>query len=261
MSGDSTWSRHAFVRELPDSERYDVQGWNSLFTYGGIGLVLVAGAVLSATPEFFDFYNIRAGGARTWVGIGVGLFGLILLLLQGRIVKQIMVRRVMRRSGRLFDPSTESCMLVEIEALRTHAKLKFKTEDMGLICVRNGWLDMELSTHRARFPLHEVRVVPVVHVHGACVQLHYESEAPAWRIAATIVPLQDYDPRDLVPGIGSRRIAAWIQVGQRRKCRRCEYDLQATVGERCPECGAACFPTSAVSKFDMTDSKHRASID
>ncbi len=252
MNGDKTWSRHAFVRELPPRERFNLQRWHSLAVFGSLGLILVAGKLAYFfTDDSFDFYQPDQFGAVLWFAIGLGATGMILLLAHGRLLRNLMRRRVGRREGRLFDPATEASLVVEIEKIPGYRKLRMNADDMGLICARNGWLDMELASHRARFPLHELRIRPVT-AHTGCVELHYENEVPAWRAAATVLIIQNLDPRDLVPGLASSHLERWIRTGEIRICRRCKYDLRSVMEDKCPECGAACVPTYQPPKSGVT---------
>jgi hypothetical protein len=245
-AGDATWSRRAFVRPVESNERFEIRRMYAIFGLVALGL-MVGGFVVVAwilfVPGYDHMFDVRnpiivSGSVAVLAGFGIGLTF-------GKLLKRIMIRKIERRPGRVFDPNASPCVLVEINQSLNNMK-QLLPDDMGLLCSRNGWVDLELAGHRARFPLNELQIVDVSIAVVANVRLTYANELPHWSVLATPVSGLGHGisggAMQPVPRGGN--FVEWNRAGDADRCRICGYELYGVDSDRCPECGAAKVQTS-----------------
>ncbi|MCK4752742.1 MAG: WG repeat-containing protein [Planctomycetes bacterium] len=196
------FSDESFIRAVEPSEKCNMRPYIVGFgvIFGGFALLLL-----------WFFYEIFL--EETFIeGLIFDLLLLLLLLMgifQGHILKLFLIHKIKSRPNRLFKPDWK-CILVAIEDASTFHKIKFISEDFGLICIDKEFVEIEMTNYRARFTAkdttiseHIIRAWLKV-AHG--VKITYDASPWPWSVTVT-PPFQGCNFFDLLT---QARMTKWL---------------------------------------------------
>jgi hypothetical protein len=148
------WSNKSFLKPVEQFEGFNLRPyvlflslcWLPLFL---AGLVIMMWHKPSPEEGGIDKFNL--------VGSCVFFIGVADLFLLGHLLKYISIRFVRHRQGRLFEPDWKS-IFVHIEDSKTFNKMKLIANDFGLLRAHSGYIDIEMTNHRAHLSNKDVSV-------------------------------------------------------------------------------------------------------
>lgn len=178
------WSPREFVERVAPYEIYDPRPLHTILLVTALGLLVTAVVVFIWVEEDgnlsqrFGYINIMlAAGALATAGFTI-------IFLHGHLLKIRMIRKLSARPNRLFDPDWTST-LVGMEATATVDKLKWSSEDVGLLHYKDGLLLFEMINHRASFPIEALTMRVTETATEGGVALTYENEEQSWSVTLT----------------------------------------------------------------------------
>lgn len=200
------WSNNSFLKPVEMFEEFNFKPY--ILTVYTCTIFLVAiGAVAVKWHELF-FSTSETDKLNTW-GLWIGLSGIAGIFLHGHLLKCIFILKVRRRQQRLFEPDWKS-VLVFIEDFGTYDKKKLISDDFGLLCVHGGYIDIEMTSHRAHLAIKDVSVSKYKPANAntkiTSVRLVYKADLWPWDIVL-FAPSQSWN---LLIGASYNKGAIWL---------------------------------------------------
>lgn len=202
--GEVKWSEGSYVRPVELHERRNWRPYALVFLVGWFGLICIAGVLLAARRQAG---RPEAGGMDILdlASVLCMLFGFTLCVFSGHLSKLILIRSARSRPNRLFEPNWE-CIYVLIESSGSFDKVKLLTEDVGLLNVYTGALEIEMTGYRARLAADDVSVG----IHGVAkasgVQLLCDLGEWPWEVTL-VAPFQ---ARNILMAGNPNKKAKWL---------------------------------------------------
>jgi hypothetical protein len=203
------WSNKSFLKPVEQFEGFNLRPYVLFLSVCWMPLVIVGLIIL-------QWHKPAAEGSEIdkfrFVGMCLIVLGVADLFLHGHLLKYILIRKVGRRQGRLFEPGWKS-IFVHIEDSKTFNKMKLIPNDFGLLHAHNGYIDMEMTNHRAHLASKNVSVS----IHSLAEKksqkrgisgVQLASKAGEWPWAVTLIaPVQNWN---LLLGVSNNKRATWL---------------------------------------------------
>lgn len=206
---DVKWSNESFLKPVEMFEEFNLRPYVLLLGFCWMPLVLTGLVILIWHEPSTKGDGI---GKLGFVGMCAALVGIAELFLHGYLLKYVLIRIVDRRPSRLFEADWKS-IFVHIEDSGTFNKMKLTSNDFGLLRAHNGYIDLEMMSHRAHLAIKDVSVS----IHSLAGEkksnksisgVQLVCKTGEWPWAVTLVaPLQNWN---LMLGANSSRRAAWL---------------------------------------------------
>jgi hypothetical protein len=203
------WPNNSFLRPVEMFEGFNLRPYVLFLSFCWMPLLL-AGLVI------LEWHKPPAEGNEAdklrLAGICIVLVGFADLFLNGHLLKYILIGKIGRRGGRLFEPDWKSTF-VYIEDSKTFNKMKLIPNDFGLLSAHNGFIDIEMMNHRTHLASKDISV-SIRSLSGEKnrkkgirgVQL--TTKAGEWPWDVTLVaPLQNWN---LLLGADNNKRAVWL---------------------------------------------------
>jgi hypothetical protein len=204
------WSNKSFLKPVEQFEGFNLRPYVLFLSLCWLPFFFIGVVILMShkpSPE--------EGGVDklSFVGNCVFLVGVADLFLHGHLLKYILIRKVGRRQGRLFEPDWKS-IFVHIEDSKTFNKMKLIPNDFGLLRAHSGYIDIEMMNHRAHLAVKDVLVAIHLlagekkgHKKGiAGVQIACKMGEWPWNVTL-IAPLQN---GNFLLGASNNKRATWL---------------------------------------------------
>jgi hypothetical protein len=203
------WSSKSFLKPVEQFEEFNLRPYVLFVSFCWMPLI-IAGLII------LQWHKLAAEGSEIdkfrFAGMCLILVGVADLFLHGHLLKYILIRKVGHRQGRLFEPDWKS-IFVHIEDSKTFNKMKLISNDFGLLRAHNGYIDMEMTTHRAHLASKNVSVL----IHSLTEKkdqkkgisgVQLASKAGEWFWAVTLIaPVQNWN---LLLGVSNNKRATWL---------------------------------------------------
>lgn len=117
-------------------------------------------------------------------GVAALLFGLITFFANTELVRRGMRRDILARKGRLFDPAPRDMALC-IEDSRTFQRLKVVPDDLGLMRISAGCIDIETGRTRVHLAAEDVELSLHESPHGTALRIGADLDGVQWSITVS----------------------------------------------------------------------------
>lgn len=148
------WPNNSFLKPVEMFEEFNLRPYVLLLSFCWMPLIIAGLIILKWHKPSTEGSEIDK---LSFVGVCVILVGVADLFFHGHLLKYILIRKVGRRQGRLFEPDWKS-IFVHIEDSKTFNKIKLIANDFGLLRAHNGYIDIEMMNHRAHLANKDVSV-------------------------------------------------------------------------------------------------------
>jgi hypothetical protein len=204
------WSNKSFLKPVEQFEEFNLRPYVLFLSFCWMPLI-IAGLIILQWHE--PAAEVNEIDKFKFASMCMILVGVADLFLHGHLLKYILIQKVGRRQGQLFEPDWKS-IFVHIEDSKTFNKMKLIPNDFGLLRAHKGYIDIEMTKHRARFAIKDVSVF----VHSLAGEkkgrkkgirgVQLITKAGEWPWDVTLVaPLQSWN---LLLGASNNKRATWL---------------------------------------------------
>jgi hypothetical protein len=202
------WSNKSFLKPVEQFEEFNLQPYVLFLSFCWIPLILIGLVILQLhEPSVSNPDKLKIAAMSMIIAGAADLF------LHGHLLKYILIHKIRRRQGRLFEPDWKS-VFVHIEDSKTFNKMKLIANDFGLLRAHNGYIDIEMTNHRAHLANKDVSVS----IHSLAdkekdskkgisgVQLVTKTGQWSWAVTL-IAPVQNWN---FLLGASNNKRATWL---------------------------------------------------